>query len=52
MEPFNTPQECDHDSSLGEEYVDGAWVVMCSRCCPCKDCSDIRVEDMAELTLD
>jgi hypothetical protein len=40
--PFCTPEECDHQETNDQE---GA---ICSRCCPCDECSDIRAADLGE----
>lgn len=36
-EPFNTPNECDHQ---------GGPEVRCSHCCSCTDCAEIRGNDV------
>ena len=32
QEPYCTPNQCDHGSSMR----------ICSRCCPCEDCGKLR----------
>ena len=36
--PYSEPQDCDHQ---GTNDTPGA---VCSACCPCEECSDIRLQ--------